>query len=129
MPRKLWLLAAGHVDPFDFRRAVWVDTLHRWFDYWLQGVPNGIMNEPQVDIEDARRHVVDVRRLAAAGHGATDVFLRGTAAGAAGNLGLSSGGGDRLADVHRLAEPDRDHDDQHPDAARRPTGSCSSRRR
>jgi X-Pro dipeptidyl-peptidase len=51
VPRKLWLSQEGHVDPFDFRRATWVDTLHRWFDYWLQGVPNGIMSEPQVDIE------------------------------------------------------------------------------
>ena len=31
----------GHVDPFDFRRAEWVNTLHRWFDYWLQGVTTG----------------------------------------------------------------------------------------
>ena len=53
VPRKLWLSQEGHVDPFDYRRATWVDTLHRWFDYWLQGVPNGIMSEPQVDIETA----------------------------------------------------------------------------
>ena len=51
MPRKLWLTNAGHVDPFDFRRAAWVATLHRWFDHWLQGIPNGIMREPRVDIE------------------------------------------------------------------------------
>ena len=35
VPRKLWLSQEGHVDPFDYRRAAWVDTLHRWFDYWL----------------------------------------------------------------------------------------------
>lgn len=51
IPRKLWLSQEGHVDPFDVRRDVWVDTLHRWFDFWLQGVPNGIMDEPMVDIE------------------------------------------------------------------------------
>ena len=51
VPRKIWLGLEGHVDPFDFRREVWVDTLHRWFDYWLQGVPNGIMREPMADIE------------------------------------------------------------------------------
>ena len=33
VPRKLWLLRAGHEDPFESRRAVWVDTLHRWFDH------------------------------------------------------------------------------------------------
>ena len=51
IPRKLWIGRLGHVEPFDFRRAVWVDTLHRWFDYWLQGVQNGIMNENKVDVE------------------------------------------------------------------------------
>jgi X-Pro dipeptidyl-peptidase len=51
VPRKLWLTNAGHVDPFDYRRAQWVDTLHRWFDFWLYGIPNGIMDEPMVDIE------------------------------------------------------------------------------
>src|SRR5690606_21735827 len=51
VPRKLWLTGTGHIDPFDFRRAEWVDTLHRWFDYWLHGIDNGIMNEPMVDIE------------------------------------------------------------------------------
>ncbi|WP_079508653.1 Xaa-Pro dipeptidyl-peptidase [Mesobacillus jeotgali] len=51
VPRKLWLTQTGHVDPFDFRRAEWVDTLHRWFDYWLLNKENGIMDEPAVDIE------------------------------------------------------------------------------
>jgi X-Pro dipeptidyl-peptidase len=51
VPRKLWLTGTGHVDPFDFRRADWVDTLHRWFDHWLLDIENGIMDEPIVDIE------------------------------------------------------------------------------
>lgn len=51
VPRKLWLTQTGHVDPFDFRRAEWVDALHRWFDYWLMDMENGIMDEPAVDIE------------------------------------------------------------------------------
>jgi X-Pro dipeptidyl-peptidase len=53
VPRKLWLTGTGHIDPFDFRRSVWVDTLHRWFDHWLLGIDNGIMDEPMVDIEVA----------------------------------------------------------------------------
>jgi X-Pro dipeptidyl-peptidase len=53
VPRKLWLTGTGHVDPFDFRREQWVDTLHRWFDYWLHGIDNGIMAEPMVDVERA----------------------------------------------------------------------------
>lgn len=53
VPRKLWLTGTGHIDPFDFRRTEWVATLHRWFDYWLHGIENGIMEEPMVDIERA----------------------------------------------------------------------------
>jgi X-Pro dipeptidyl-peptidase len=53
VPRKLWLSQEGHVDPFDFRRAAWVDEIHKWFDYWLYGVHNGIMREPMVDVERA----------------------------------------------------------------------------
>ncbi|MGW5634116.1 Xaa-Pro dipeptidyl-peptidase [Streptomyces sp. NPDC003832] len=49
--RKIWLTQAGHVDPFDFRRAEWVDTLHRWFDHELLGYDNGIDDEPMADIE------------------------------------------------------------------------------
>jgi X-Pro dipeptidyl-peptidase len=51
IPRKAWLSQEGHVDPFDVRRDVWVATLHRWFDYWLHGVANGIMDEPRIDLE------------------------------------------------------------------------------
>ncbi|MBW8737147.1 MAG: Xaa-Pro dipeptidyl-peptidase [Streptomyces turgidiscabies] len=49
--RKIWLSQTGHVDPFDFRRATWVDTLHRWFDHELLGYDNGIDHEPMADIE------------------------------------------------------------------------------
>ncbi|KOV57611.1 x-prolyl-dipeptidyl aminopeptidase [Streptomyces sp. NRRL WC-3618] len=49
--RKIWLSQTGHVDPFDFRRATWVDTLHRWFDHELLGYDNGIDDEPMADIE------------------------------------------------------------------------------
>ena len=53
VPRKVWLSQTGHVDPFDFRREVWVDTLHRWFDHWLLGVDNGIDREPAASVERA----------------------------------------------------------------------------
>ncbi|MEU4061647.1 Xaa-Pro dipeptidyl-peptidase [Streptomyces wedmorensis] len=51
--RKIWLSQTGHVDPFDFRRAEWVRTLHRWFDHYLLGYENGIDREPVADIERA----------------------------------------------------------------------------
>ncbi|MGC4879845.1 Xaa-Pro dipeptidyl-peptidase [Micromonospora sp. DT43] len=53
VPRKLWLSQSGHQDPFDVRRAEWVAALHRWFDYWLQGLPNGVLDEPRVDLQTA----------------------------------------------------------------------------
>lgn len=53
VPRKVWLSQEGHTDPFDFRREEWVDTLHRWFDYWLQGIDNGVMGESRATIETA----------------------------------------------------------------------------
>jgi X-Pro dipeptidyl-peptidase len=51
VPRKIWLSQMSHVDPFDIRRGVWVDTLHRWFDRYLQGLRNGIDREPQATLE------------------------------------------------------------------------------
>jgi X-Pro dipeptidyl-peptidase len=53
VPRKIWLSQEGHVDPFDFRRSAWVDTLHRWFDFWLMDIANGVMSEPMADVERA----------------------------------------------------------------------------
>ncbi|MFJ3309519.1 Xaa-Pro dipeptidyl-peptidase [Streptomyces sp. NPDC086549] len=54
--RKIWLSQTGHVDPFDYRRAQWVDTLHRWFDHELLGYDNGIDREPMADIERTPGH-------------------------------------------------------------------------
>ena len=50
---KVWLSRLGHTDPFDYRRALWVDTLHRWFDSQLMGIKNGILSEPRVDVEES----------------------------------------------------------------------------
>jgi len=92
VPRKLWLAQTGHVDPFDYRRSVWVDTLHRWFDFWLQGVSNGIMSEPQVDVETGPGTWETQPSWPLPDTQPVDVFLQASAAGAAGRLGLDSGG-------------------------------------
>jgi len=92
VPRKMWLTRTGHEDPFDFRRAEWVDTLHRWFDRWLQGIHNRIMREPKVDIEVAKDTWETARDWPIPGTRKVGVYLRGTAPGAAGALGLGSGG-------------------------------------
>ncbi len=93
VPRKLWLSEEGHVDPFDYRRGAWVDTLHRWFDYWLQGVQNGIMSEPQVDIE---QQPGDVWKTYASwpipNTTDTSIFLSSRGAGQSGALTTASGG-------------------------------------
>jgi X-Pro dipeptidyl-peptidase len=86
VPRKLWLLRAGHTDPFDSRRAVWVDTLHRWFDHWLYDIDNGIMDEPRVTIEDSKDTWGQYADWPVPGTSDVDVFLRGTDPAAAGAL-------------------------------------------
>lgn len=49
--RKMWLSQVAHEEPFDFRREKWINTIHRWFDYWLHDIDNGIMDEPMVEVE------------------------------------------------------------------------------
>ncbi|WP_018349821.1 Xaa-Pro dipeptidyl-peptidase [Longispora albida] len=85
VPRKLWLSQEGHVDPFDFRRPVWVSTLHRWFDYWLMGIDNGIMNEPQATVERGANVWSDTSAWPPAGTVSTVYSLK-PGAGAAGVL-------------------------------------------
>ncbi|HET8755025.1 MAG TPA: CocE/NonD family hydrolase [Solirubrobacteraceae bacterium] len=92
VPRKLWLTRTGHEDPFDYRRAEWVDTLHRWFDHWLAGVDNGIMSEPPVDVEMTKDTFATYSDWPVPGTADVDVFLHGTTQATAGALGLSSGG-------------------------------------
>ncbi|GII03828.1 Xaa-Pro dipeptidyl-peptidase [Planobispora takensis] len=53
VPRKIWLHQGAHFNPFNFaqRNAEWLRQLHRWFDYHLYGLRNGILDEPQADVE------------------------------------------------------------------------------
>jgi X-Pro dipeptidyl-peptidase len=53
VPKMLWLSQTGHVDPFDYRRAAFVDELHRWFDHYLMGLDNGVQTDPQAAVERA----------------------------------------------------------------------------
>jgi X-Pro dipeptidyl-peptidase len=85
VPRKLWL-SRKVTSTRSTTGAEWVDTLHRWFDYWLQDVPNGIMTEPRVTIERSTDAFEDEADWPLPGATNVDVFLQGTAAGAAGAL-------------------------------------------
>jgi X-Pro dipeptidyl-peptidase len=92
VPRKLWLLRTGHTDPFEIRRAEWVDTLHRWFDHYLHGVANGIETEPAVTIEDEKDVWNEYADWPVPGTAAVNVFLKGTSEAAPGTLGGVAGG-------------------------------------
>ena len=106
VPRKIWLSQEGHVDPFDFRRAEWVETLHRWFDYWLQDLPNGVMHEPTATIERAPDVWVNEPAWPARGAFSLPVSL-GAGDGTTGTLGLSpSQGAVTLVDDPSLRERD-----------------------
>ena len=93
VPRKIWLAKVGHTDPFEFDRAEWVDTIHRWYDYWLQGIDNGIMDEPMAKVETDPGVFEDVASWPVPGTSDVDVLLAGTTAGAAGDLLLQPGDG------------------------------------
>ncbi|MEU7988825.1 Xaa-Pro dipeptidyl-peptidase [Streptosporangium canum] len=53
VPRKIWLHQGAHFNPFSFaqRNTEWLRQLHHWFDFYLYGLRNGIMDEPQADVE------------------------------------------------------------------------------
>ncbi|WJV45106.1 Xaa-Pro dipeptidyl-peptidase [Streptomyces flavofungini] len=105
--RKIWLSQAGHVDPFDFRRADWVRTLHRWFDHELLGYRNGIDREPMADIERAPdRWTTDRTWPPRATHTTALRPAKGGAPGV-GTLGTRPGKGtETFTDDRRLSETD-----------------------
>ncbi|MGV9560503.1 Xaa-Pro dipeptidyl-peptidase [Streptomyces sp. NPDC003401] len=105
--RKIWLSQTGHVDPFDFRRAAWVDTLHRWFDHELLGYDNGVDREPVADVE--RRPDQWETSRAWPPKDTRPVTLRPAAGGqpGVGTLGLREGGGTAtFTDDPALSETD-----------------------
>jgi X-Pro dipeptidyl-peptidase len=104
VPKKIWLSQMSHVDPFDIRRPEWVDTLHRWFDRWLQGLPNGIDREPPVTIETAPGAWRNEPAWPAPGARPTTVAL-GDGDGTTGTLGGGSSHGFRTwTDAPDLSE-------------------------
>ncbi|MFF5367354.1 Xaa-Pro dipeptidyl-peptidase [Streptomyces sp. NPDC013187] len=105
--RKIWLSQTGHVDPFDFRRGAWADTLHRWFDHELMGIDNGIDREPMADIERAPDRWETSRVWPPSGTRAATLRPdRGSQAGV-GTLGLHRGHGtESFTDDPKLSETD-----------------------
>ncbi|MET0414451.1 MAG: Xaa-Pro dipeptidyl-peptidase, partial [Actinoplanes sp.] len=102
--RKIWLAQTGHVDPFDFRRDAWVRTLHRWFDFTLQGLRNGVDREPQASIETAPGVWSNQATWPAAAARPVRVSL-GNGDGTTGTLGGAPAGGERTwTDNPQLSE-------------------------
>jgi X-Pro dipeptidyl-peptidase len=93
VPHKLWLMDTGHTDPFESRRAVWVDTLHRWFDHFLLGVANGVETEPRVTIEETPDVWKDYTDWPIPGTSTVNVFLKGASETAPGSFGANASGG------------------------------------
>src|SRR3954447_19877396 len=89
VPRKAWLMQTGHVDPFHNSCAAWVRGVHHWFDDWLQGVQNGIMDEPQVSVETAPGVLTDAASWPVPSTKPTQLFLKPGA-----ELGLAPAAGD-----------------------------------
>ena len=131
--RKLWLLRAGHEDPFDSRRADWVDTLHRWFDHYLYGVDNGIehreapsRSRTKADVWKDYDVLADQRHAERRPLPARDR----RPATAPGTLGGRRAAARPTPSASPLARNTSETTlDEHADRARRPTAACSSRSR
>ncbi|WP_043486475.1 MULTISPECIES: Xaa-Pro dipeptidyl-peptidase [Streptomyces] len=107
--RKIWLSQTGHVDPFDFRRAEWVSTLHRWFDHYLLGIDNGIEREPMADVERAPDRWATDRSWPPAGTRPTTLRPRSGQTPGVGVLGTEPaepGATETFTDDPRLSEAD-----------------------
>ncbi|MFB8180254.1 Xaa-Pro dipeptidyl-peptidase [Streptomyces sp. NPDC055966] len=105
--RKIWLSQTGHVDPFDYRRGAWVDTLHRWFDHELLGYDNGIDREPMADIERHPDQWVTSRVWPPQGTRPTALHPAPGARNGVGTLGLRPAAGtETFTDDPKLSETD-----------------------
>lgn len=88
VPLKMWFYQTGHEEPFDVRRAEWVDTIHRWFDYWLQDIDNGIMREPLSTVEPSPGEWLDEDTWPARGARGVKLTMSGPADSGEGSLAL-----------------------------------------
>lgn len=107
VPRKLWLCREGHIDPFMTNRAEWMRQLHAWFDHWLYGIQNGIMDEPRVDIENTKDSWAKYSDWPLPGSVNTPIYLQGDTATTAGALGGNAGGSTdtlKWTDVSNMTE-------------------------
>ncbi|MEU8225085.1 CocE/NonD family hydrolase [Kribbella sp. NPDC048915] len=96
VPRKIFLHQGVHLDGFSFRDE-WVDKLHPWFDYWLQGLNNGVMNTPQATVQREDGSFVDETKWPAAGARQTTLKLSKQAGAKAGGLSIAAPSSDPIS--------------------------------
>ncbi len=90
IPRKAWFMRVGHEEGFDVARAQWVATLHRWFDYWLHDVDNGIMEDDAVDVQYGPTEWESYPDWPIPGTSLVPLWFQGDGEGIAGGLALRS---------------------------------------
>jgi X-Pro dipeptidyl-peptidase len=73
-------------------RAEWMRQLHAWFDHWLFGVDNKIMDDPRVDIENTKDNWAKYADWPLPGSELTTLHLQADTQSTAGTLGGRSGG-------------------------------------
>ncbi|MEV6411817.1 CocE/NonD family hydrolase [Kribbella sp. NPDC051718] len=89
VPRKIFLHQGVHLDGFSFRDA-YVDQLHPWFDYWLQGLQNDIMKAPQATIMREDGSYTTESRWPTPGAKSTKLALSKPAGGDTGGLSIAA---------------------------------------
>lgn len=60
LPYKAWVHQGGHDDPreHDNQELAWIELLRHWFDYWLKGADNGVMDRPTAIVETPTNEIV-----------------------------------------------------------------------
>ena len=87
VPRKIFLHRGVHLDGFSYRDE-WVNKLAPWFDYWLQGLKNGVMDTPQATIEREDGSFVEEAHWPAAG--VRDTKLKLSTGSTSGGLSIAA---------------------------------------
>ncbi|NIK55000.1 CocE/NonD family hydrolase [Kribbella shirazensis] len=96
VPRKIFLHQGVHLDGFSFRDE-WVNKLHPWFDYWLQGLKNGVMETRQATVQREDGSFVDEPRWPAVGARQTTLRLSKAADAKAGGLSIATASSDPIS--------------------------------
>jgi X-Pro dipeptidyl-peptidase len=91
VPRKIFLHQDVHIDSFSYRDT-WVQRLHPWFDHWLQGLDNGVMDTPMATVQREDGTFTTESVWPAAGATPTKLSLAKPLDRTAGTLTLASAG-------------------------------------